>query len=391
MITTQNTPGCRLITQNLLISAMAFEGEKRLSETSLQDLSVLIDLFCLYDHVIVISRNSWTPFRELKSELINLLDKRTFVEINEPGSKDIEAITTSARKHLVAFLGANDVDKYDGVLRYALSPSEANYGIHYQADGADEIRLGREWLYTASDRANLLRQLGREADVARGTTFLVRTFLYLAYADITKLPFTPDAVRCPVLDNVLKDENEFLRQALMNKLQMTWEQYPTGGCRELRRTVSPFAAVVFERAKDRDRIVPEMEKLRQELAPFRERIHKIEEKALWGSRDEAIDAEGKWQLALAEIETNFGADRHLVSIKRAIAFGESIGEIVDKPTSWKNWLSSFASLPVEIAMRLISQRPAVEIHQLRSKLPSPGRLAKSVERLFGQILQNSEC
>jgi len=267
-----------------------------------------------------------------------------------------------------------------------LSPSEAEYGIHYRADGVEEIQLGREWLYTVPNRASLLRQLGREEDVARGTTFLVRTFLFdLAYADVAKLTFTPDAVRCPVLDNILKDEDEFLRQALMSKLQSAWEHYPTSGYRELRRTVSPFAAIVFERAKNRSEIASQMEILRKELAPLREKVHKLEEKALWGSRDEAVDAERKWEQVLTEIETNFGTDPHLVSIKRAIAFGESIGEIIDKPTSWKNWLSSLTNLPLEIAARLVSQRPAIEIHRLRSKLPSPGRLAKSVERLFGQV------
>lgn len=378
-------PGHRLITQNLLISAVTFEREKQVSISSLQDLSVLIDLFCLYDRAVVISRNSWIPFRELKSELMGLLDKHSFVEINEPGNKGTEAITATARKHLATFLGVNDVERYDGLLRYALSPSEADYGIHYRADGVEEIQLGQKWLYTASNRASLLHQLEIEERVGRGTTFLVRTFLYLAYADVAKLTFTPDAVRCPVLDNILKDEDEFLRQALMSKLQSAWERYPTSGYRELRRTVSPFAAIVFERAKNRREIASEMEILRNELAPLRKRVHEFEEKALWGNRDEAIDAERKWEEILAEIDVNFGADPRLVSIKRAIAFGESVGEIIDNATSGKSWLSSLASLPIEIAMRLISQRPAIEIHHLRSKLPGPGKLALVVERLFGQI------
>jgi hypothetical protein len=376
-------PGHRLITQNLLISAVTFEREKQVFISSLQDLSILIDLFCLYDHAVVISRNSLMLFHEMKSELMGLLDEHSFVEINEP--KDTEAVALTARKHLATFLGVKDVERYDGLLRYALSPSEAGYGIHDRADGVEEIQLGQEWLYTAPNRASLLRQLGREEDVARGTTFLVRTFLYLAYADVAKLTFTPDAVRCPVLDNILRDEDEFFHQALMSKFQSAWEHYPTSGYQGLRRTVSPFAAIVFERAKSRSEIVSQMEMLRKELAPLRERIHKLEEKALWGSRDEAVDAERKWEQVLTEIETNFGPDPHLVSIKRAITFGESIGEIMDKPTSWKNWLSSLTNLPLEIATRLVSQRPAIEIHRLRPKLPSPGRLAKSVERLFGPI------
>ncbi len=379
-------PGHRLITQNLLMSAAVFERNRQITEASLQDLSTLIDLFCLYDRGIVLGRASWYAFRELKTELASLLEQHSFVNIEYPYE---ETIAQVARKHLASFLGTEDVERYQGILRYALTPSEIAHGMEYRPDGVEEIQLGKEWLYTASSRVNLLRQLGREERVARGTTFLVRTFLYLAYADVAKLTFTPDAVRCPVLEGVLREENEFLRRSLMARLQASWEQYPDSGFLQLRRTVSPFAAIVFERSKNRSDIAHEMEKLRQELMPFRERVLALEEKALWGNRDEAIAAERNWKQALGEIDANFGQDPRLISIERAITWSESISEIADKPTSWKNWLASILDLPKNAIVRLVSQRPAIEIHHLRSELPSPDRLAKSVERLFGSIQQNS--
>jgi hypothetical protein len=382
-------PGRRLITQNLLISAAGFERAPQIDASALSDLSILIDLFCLYDRAIVLSRESWLPLRESNSELMDLLNQHEFIEIDEPASKDIEAITTTAKKHLTAFLGGSDVQDYDGLLRYALSPDEAWYGIHYRADGVEALQLGREWLIHGWGREDLMRRLAREADVARGTTFLVRSFLYLAYADIARLPFTPDAARCPALATLLDGEDELLREAFLDKFKSTWEQHPTSGYRQLRRNVSPFAGLVFERSKDRSDVARQMEQLRKELAPFRKRVGSLEDTALWGSRDEAVAAERKWEGVLTELATNFGADPRLVSIRRALAFGESVSAGVAEPTSWKDWLSSLAGLPLEIASRLVSQRPAVEIHHLRGELPGPGRLAAAVERLFGPVRQES--
>lgn len=375
-------PGHRLITQNLLISAAVFEREQHIQETALQDLSILIDLFCLYDCAVVLGRSEWAEFNKLQTDLGSMLKQHEFIDIQHP---DSETITQVARKHLASFLGIEDVERYQGILRYALTPSEIAYRSEALPDGMKEIELGKEWLYTASSREGLLRQLGRERNAARGTTFFIRTFLYLAYADVAKLTFTPDAIRCPVLEGVLRDENEFLRKSLLTKLQTTWEHYPQSGYLALRRTVSPFAALVFERAKNRSDIVFEMEMLRQELAPLRERILSLEEKALWGSRDEAIEAERNWNQALNEIEKKFGKDPRLINIERAISWSGSIGEVIDNPTSWKSWLASLTEVPVQVAVRLASQRPAVEIHHLRSKLPAPDRLARSVERLFGTI------
>jgi hypothetical protein len=379
--------GERLVTGSLLGSAGSFEHVERISKASLQDLSVLIDLFCLYDRVVLIGPQEMriTALR-LSSELTRLLYESAFVEIHDLCAEEIEAMSVAAQRHLAAFLGVGNVDRYDRLFRFALSPGETSHSMRFEPHGTPDIERWRSLLSSPSSREDLLCRLQDENSIARGFTFLVRTFLYLGYADVTKLTFTPDAVRCPVLDGILRDEDKFLRQALMDKLQSVWEQHPTSGYRGLRRTISPFAAIVFERAKNRCEIVPQMVALRKELEPFRERLHGLEETALWGSRDEAVDAERRWGQVLGEIETNFGSDPHLVSIKRAIAFAESaVGTIADSPTSWKDWLSGLTSLPLEVAARLYSQRPAIEIHRLRSQLPSPGRLAQSAERMFGPV------
>lgn len=135
-------PGRRLITQNLFSSAAVFEREKHPTWLSIQDLSTLIDLFCLYDQVIVIGRGMRFPFRKLRSDLLDLLENSQFVVVDDPEAEDVENITKTAQMHLAAFLGESEVGRYEGLLRYALSPHEARYGLRYIPDGVEAIHLG---------------------------------------------------------------------------------------------------------------------------------------------------------------------------------------------------------------------------------------------------------
>lgn len=382
------TPSYRLITQNLLTSAISLESGNQISVSSLQDLSVLIDLFCLYDQAVVISSNSWTPFLGLGSRTIRLLDDHSFVGILEPGPTDIEEIAAAAQKHLAACLGIADVERYDELIGRALSPKETSRGINHEPftyEIISEMQRVHKWLYDMP-RKDLLDELEGAAYFDLGPTFLIRTLIYLGCADVAKLTFTPDAVRCTVLENILKDEDAFLQQSLASELEPVWEQLSINGNRELQRTVSPFASIVFERARDRSEIAFRMEQLREDLTPLRTRINELEQIALWSGRDEADEAEGEWRQALSEIETAYGTEPNLVSIKRAIAFGEPPAEITGQPAGWQKWLSSLASLPPEITAQLVSQRPAVEIHSLYSESQGGERFLQSAGRLFGRAL-----
>jgi hypothetical protein len=377
--------GRRLITQNVLTSAAYFEYSPTLDWESIQDLSTFIDMFCLYDKVTVLGRAATTDVYNSPSDFFGLLRDMKFVEVENPSDEIVTSITDIATKHLATFLGEDESDRFQSLFNAAFEPSPAYYGLTYKPDRHEEIQVGKEWLLTTPTRLNLLEQLEKEQHYGRGATFLVRTFLYLAYADALKITLTPDAVRSPVLETVLAKEESY-RADILSKFKGQWETYPTRGEVELRRSVSPFAAIVFNKAASKSDIPQQMAKLRYETEALRKELQKAEDKALWWtSRDEAVRAERKWNEVLAEIEVNFGADPRLVTIKRGLNFAESVGGVIEKPHSPKSWIQTITGPVYDIVSRFIARGPAVEIHALKSQLQSPNELRKDIESLFGKI------
>jgi hypothetical protein len=258
----------------------------------------------------------------------------------------------------------------------------------YGADHIEHIRIGDQWLRTFPENADLAKALENELNILQiqGGKFLVRTFLYLAYSDLFKIPFTSDSARSVVVATVMNNEDNFFRSRLVKTLQETYEKYPSISANEPRRLVSPFAAIVFERCNGmRSKLVKEIQKIREELKPTRERLRELERNALWGSRTESIEAEEKIHKVLNEIVQHFGLRPGLFSWKRGISLAGESGDIIDNPTSWKAWLTGLVSLPVEIALRLSQRRPVAEIHNLQQALPGPRTLDKSLYELFGEI------
>jgi hypothetical protein len=154
----------------------------------------------------------------------------------------------------------------------------------------------------------------------------------------------------------------------------------------LRQTITPFAAIVFERAyPSKKNIIREMAKLREELAPFRIRMRKYEKKAFWSDWDENNEAENKWQEVLNEIEKSFGKEPKLITFKRGLGFGEALGELVQEPHKIGSWTKLLLGQPLEVTQRMLLRAPVIEIHQLRKNLPGPPQLWKTASRLFGDI------
>ena len=140
------------------------------------------------------------------------------------------------------------------------------------------MTTGREWLQTLPSGTDIVEQLAREENAHRPTTFLVRTFLYLAHADAHQIPLTPDTSRVPVLETTVRTERN-LRQQLLKKLN---EQSQAGLLTddfrdvELTRQITTLASIVFERAQPKATNIPkEMQRLRKELAPIRARIARL--------------------------------------------------------------------------------------------------------------------
>jgi hypothetical protein len=376
--------GRRLITQNMLTSARYFENQAALDYASVEDLSTFIDMFCLYEKAIVLGR-AGNDVNNISSDFFGLLKDTQFIDIQLPSDDIAEAVTNSAVNHLATFLKEEDSERFQEVVRVAYNPNEACYALTSQPDRSEEIQIGKEWLLTTPDSSSLLTQLEQETYAARGTTFLVRTFLYLAYADVSKITLTPDTIRNSVLGAVLSKEDSY-RAEILSKFKGQWENYPTRGEIELRRKVSPFAAIVFKRAGSKADIPEEMAKLRYETEALRRELHKIEDQALWWeSRDEAVKAERKWNEILKEIEADFGPDPRFITIKRGLNFAGEVAGTVEKPYSPKSWIGLISGTAFDLVKRFIARGPAIEIHTLRSQLQAPDALKADIARLFGEV------
>lgn len=380
----EKAPSTRLITQNLLTSAALFEQKDTITWQSVQDLVAFIDLFCLYDRGIVLGRNVRAKLYDWDSELLGLMDDAHFIDVDWP-DKIADKVTKVAGRHIASFLGEQEISRFEELLYEALTPERTQYLLEATPDGDYEIKIGREWLLTTPSYLDLLEQLQREQSIARSAMFLVRSFLYLAYADVSKLAFTPDSARCPVLDSVLAKEEQF-RGRLLDALSEPWADGV--GDKKLLSRVSPFAAIVFQRAgKDKKRVVREIEKLRLELKEDCRRLRELEDKALWGSYFKRLKSIEKYNQARSELASSMGVTHPLkITARFILDMSGEIGEIADTPQNWASW-AKIIKLPSHIIKRLAARRTIVGIHRLIQdpNLPAPEKLRSTIYHLFGPI------
>jgi hypothetical protein len=381
----ERKPSQRLITQNLLASAALFESQERVNWAAIEDLSALIDLFCLYDRAIAIGHKNDKPQSIPQSGLFDLL--ADFVNFRPPEEEiEAQAFSRSASQHLATFLGdEEDSDRFRLVFEMVFRSAHYDWTAT-PPDTPDDIEIGRQWLLTAPTHADLVKLLKGENEYAyRGTAFLVRTFLYLAYANVYQIVFTPDTTRGPVLENILAKEEQF-RGRLLKRLQEPWKDHQV-----LDRRVAPFAAIIFKRAYPDKRNIPtEMAKLREELAPLRKRLHDIEDRLLWRSYDEALAAEAQWNNILVEIERDFTEPtlRHAsaeIKVRQALNLAGPASDLVDKPVSPGAWAKALLGAPLEAVYRMLRRRPVIEIHRLQRQLPGPLQLEELINNLFGEV------
>jgi hypothetical protein len=369
----------RLTTQNLVISACVATDHRTVDWPAIHDLSTLIDLYCMYDSVTVLGRpeSHILPF-----ELTRLLLSDGFLKIDSPDDDLAEEVSAAARSHLRSFCGDDEDPAIEHLLRIALAPTGMNYGLRAQPDRSHEVAEGEVWLKAGPSRSQLLKRLRREKGVARSTTFVVRSFVYLGYSDVTGYVFVPDAVREPVLGAVAATEGE-LRSKLLKTISRSAAARMTANVKALSR-VSPLAAVVFERSKpDRKRIVRELKALREELTSLRERLGSAERKIFYGVGAEPVEALNEWKRVNRELKRRFGDEPHLVSLEQVFSFGKSGAKAIDDPLKPGSWLELLIGMPYTVAKRTILRRKAVELHRLHREIPAAGRLYESINALFG--------
>ena len=210
----------------------------------------------------------------------------------------------------------------------------------------------------------------------------MRSFVYLAYGDVTNQVFVPDAVRAPVVRSVATAERE-VRARLLKTLARSTASRMRGTAKDLSR-VSPLAGVLFGRAKpSRKNIVRELRGLREELASLRSRMAIAERKIFYGVGNEPVDAFEEWKRINRELKRRFGNEPRVVTLKQVFSFGDSSARVVDDPLKAGSWSGLLLGVPYAVAERTLLRRKAVELHRLHKEIPAVGRLYESIEALFG--------
>jgi hypothetical protein len=95
----------RLVTQNLLVSAAFAERHNKPDWDSVRNLSMLIDLYCLSDEVVVLGRAIASDLRNLDSRLFDLLTSTNFVRVKVLNDTEAKLTSACAKRHLLSFLG----------------------------------------------------------------------------------------------------------------------------------------------------------------------------------------------------------------------------------------------------------------------------------------------
>lgn len=89
---TQPTSSSRVVTRNLLISASRAETNSEVQESSIHDLSTVINLVTLYDELFVLNKAPGTDSSGDTSDLIRLLSDEQLIKTQELDDKDREAV-----------------------------------------------------------------------------------------------------------------------------------------------------------------------------------------------------------------------------------------------------------------------------------------------------------
>jgi len=368
-------PSERLTTQNLIISAASALEGKSARWQYVHDLCTFVDIFCMYDSLSVLGRAArYTP-PSLRPALNSGIVK--VAEISHPLARRVQA---SAQKHLDAYLGDLAEGRTAVAVERALTHGIALHELSRAPDGPPD-----GFDFQEPDNGKVKQHVARALrSHEQHPMFILRSFIYTAYADVAGVVFVPDVARMFMMNSIADSEFE-LRAKLLEAMKKGDNKYRGPQNSPLRR-VSALAGVLFERTGyRRERMVPELLKLRQELAPLRAKLQEAETRMLYGKGAQTEDVKADWKLVTKEIERKYGDEPHLISVNGVLSFGREAAELSDEPHKAKNWVNILLGLPFDIARRVLSRKPAIEIHRLHKEQPGAGRLMNAIAQMFGPL------
>ena len=194
----------RLITQNLLAGAALHEDKRhQITWDTVRDLSVLIDLFCLYDRLEIMGRQAYSMLPKVNSDFHGALTDVLHVD-NVKGEKVLNA----ACGHLVAFLGERSVTELSRFFIGCNIPILILRAYSPLPDGPDEVATGKMWLQTLLTVRILSRKtIATGTSIGASPSWRGRSSI-LAQADASGLTLTPDNARSAVLETVNHEEKK---------------------------------------------------------------------------------------------------------------------------------------------------------------------------------------
>jgi hypothetical protein len=136
-------PHERVTTQNLLVSSTVFEREKTekgITVQCLTDLSTLIDLYCLYDRIIVLGRGVPLPPHTRESELLHSLKDDGVIDEQKVTPDIAPSVGQAAARHLATCLNKKPSERLTRILEDTVNPRWVFYGLPETLDSlADTI------------------------------------------------------------------------------------------------------------------------------------------------------------------------------------------------------------------------------------------------------------
>jgi hypothetical protein len=375
MPVTRPEPSQRLVTQNLLALASLYEREPRVSWSTINHLSTLIDVACLYNQITVIGRQAYSVYPSNGSPLFSALNGS--ININEFATHEKQA----AAIHLAAFLeDAEGAPRYQRLIEYTCTPDAVANSVRMDPDLKSDFRSAHEWLKALPNGSDPHDALRNNRVFHRAVTFLVRSFLYIAYAGEKQAPFAPDEVRAEALEPVMVQDRGW-RQEVLNSIKTATDRPTLYADINISRHTTPFASVVFKNARTRQDIGQEILSLREKLAPTRARLVEAEDALYWVRQQDEARARERWNGVFEELKKQFGEGHGIVSLRSAVGYAEKGAEAVLDQSK----LVKLIGLPIEIVTRYLARRPVIEIHKVAQELPGSRQLRADIQRLFGDV------
>ena len=380
------SPTKRLLTQNLVISAIAAERARGrgVRWPAVADLSSVIDVYCLFDEAHVLGRNVNVHEGYSRSELMRLLSP--FITSDYIADEAAKRVRAVAAAHVQSALRETSGNESKEKTSTAFEDDIASAALPQLQEATGPFDFGQDWTVDTL-LSPMVPSDAEHQFLPRQSSYYIRTFLYLAYSDAFRIPLTVDNGRQAVVDSILEREDT-LAGNLLSTLKKAYASHGHAMYTSVRQRVSPLAAIVFDRAATaRSSVAEEMQTLRAELAPLRTEIRVAEYAMLNGSYDDEQEGIIRWQRVFEELKRSYGDEPALVTARSALNFGENAAKLVDDGGKAESWLKTLLSLPANVISRIVARRPVIEIHRLRNDVPASARLVRSIESVCGPLLE----